>query len=97
MANLISSKVFEYFIVSLIIFYTLIVFVNFGLSDSSNDNNEEIAETIYVLAICELVVLVIFTMEIIANIYVYNFKVINDISSQVNNSYLFSIIFGISS
>lgn len=74
-ANLLSSRCFEYFIVTLIICYTLIVFVNFGLDDGSTEDDSDIQRTIFGLAVCELVVLVIFTFEIIANIYAYSLKV----------------------
>ena len=74
-ANLLSWKVFEYFIVTLIIFYTLIVFVNFGLDDSNPEDDTPVNETIYILSILELIILIIFTFEILANIYVYTFRV----------------------
>lgn len=72
-----STKTFEFFIIILVILYTLIVFANFALDDESI--NEQIIESEhigFILKIIELIILGLFSIEIFLKIYVQSFKVI---------------------
>lgn len=68
-----SAKPFQYFMISLIIFYCFLVFISFGINDIE-DNEGELASVITILVYIEIVVLTIFILEIIFNIYAYGFK-----------------------
>ena len=58
--------------ISLIIFYCILVFVSFGITDI--DTEGSLANVIDILVYIELGILVIFILEICANIYAYGFK-----------------------
>lgn len=73
--SILSSKYWEYFIIFLILIYCLLVFVSFGLDDSQTDEITAIQRMIIVFYYVELVILILFAMEIIGNIYVYSIRV----------------------
>lgn len=58
--------------ISLIIFYCVLVFVSFGISDI--DTEGSLQSVINILVYIELVILLIFIGEILVNIYAYGFK-----------------------
>ncbi len=72
--QLLTSKIFEYTIVSLILLYSILVFVNFGLN-SVDDASDGIQESILILLYIELSILIVFSFEILANLFAYGFKV----------------------
>ena len=74
-SNILSNKYWEYFIIFLILIYCLLVFVNFGLVDSENDEITLLSKFIEALTYIELGILIVFTFEIMGNIYVYGLKV----------------------
>lgn len=67
MGTLIRSKHFEILIVFLILIYTALVFITLMLDETI----EESKNAILIVQIIELVLLAIFTIEIILNIYVF--------------------------
>jgi len=67
-----TSKPCEYFIICLIIFYIFLVFVSFGITDI--DTQGTLSGVINILVYVELSILIIFTLEIMANVYAYGFK-----------------------
>lgn len=68
----IGSKPFEYFMITLIIFYCILVFVSFGITDIDEDNS--LGGVIEILVYIELAILIIFIFEILANLYAYGSK-----------------------
>lgn len=61
-------------VVGLILLYSVLVFVNFGLN-SVDDTDDSIQEAVLILLYIELSILILFCLEILANIFAYGFKV----------------------
>ena len=74
--TILSSRYWEYFIIFLILIYCLLVFANFSLDDSNVSDVSDLRRFILFLTYVELAILFFFAMEILGNIYVYSFKVI---------------------
>ena len=58
----------------LIIFYAILVFVTFGIDDATDDE-EDTESILNWLMYLELVILIIFCIEIMINCYAYGFRV----------------------
>lgn len=71
----ISSRIFEYFIVSLIVIYCILVFISFGITDIASDS-DELQTGMTILIYVELGILSVFVLEITANMIGYGCKVI---------------------
>lgn len=68
-----SSRIFEYLVVVLIIMYCILVFLNFGINDAATEQ-DEINKINTVLLIIELSILSFFVLEILMNNFAYGFK-----------------------
>ena len=71
----VHSKEFDYFIIFLVIIYTLLVFIYFALDNEENRKIEDITFTLNIVQIIEMVILIIFATEILLRIYSDGFKV----------------------
>ena len=82
---ILQSKPFEYFIISLIGIYCILVIVNFAISDFASDENTKnnIDTAKVALLYVELVILIFFSIEILLNIYVFGFRVSNKVKSDL--------------
>ena len=74
--TILSSRYWEYFVIFLILLYCLLVFANFSLDDSNVSDVSDLRRFMLFLTYVELVILFFFAMEILGNMYVYGFKVI---------------------
>lgn len=74
-----TSKIFEFFIITLIFLYTLIVFAQYALDDKTTSDEidtDQLKQVSYNLKIAEIFILTIFIIEISLRVYVEGFKVI---------------------
>jgi hypothetical protein len=67
-ASLLKSKPYDIVMIMLIVIYTLIVLLQFGLEDTVFANNPEIEDIFFII---ELVILGIFVVEILLHIYAF--------------------------
>ncbi|EAR99060.2 3'5'-cyclic nucleotide phosphodiesterase family protein (macronuclear) [Tetrahymena thermophila SB210] len=67
--HLVNSKIFDYFIILMVIFYTLIIFVYFGLDSKQYDSIKEVQLALSIIQFIELSILIIFCIEIFLKIY----------------------------
>ena len=91
MKALIASNVFTNVIIGIIVIYCLLVelylyyitkvFASFGLSDPSYQDDPTMKEVILALLYVELVVVILFMIEIFINIYAFGFKVFLKLSN----------------
>ena len=74
---ILQSKPFEYFIISLIGIYCVLVIANFAISDlgTDDDSKSNVNTAKDALLYVELVILIFFIIEIILNTYVFGLKV----------------------
>ena len=76
--KLLNNKAFEFFIIFLTVIYSITVFINLAMQEKTIKNSfsqEERDLLIYANQMIEMIVLIIFVMEITAKIYVYSFEV----------------------
>ena len=79
---IVKHKLFEFFILILIVLYTLMIFVTFAVEDEAkkNTNLKKILED---LIIAEIVILSIFVLEILLKSYAFGIKVELQLISEI--------------
>ena len=78
MGKILFTKNVDFFLIMLIIFYTITVFINLALQDITKDTtNEAINKIMTILLYIEITILVVFSIEIILKTYAQGILVKN--------------------
>lgn len=71
----VKSKLFDYVIITLVLFYTGIIFVYFALDTKDYEGVTDIVLALNVIQFFELAILIIFCIEILLRAYIVNTNV----------------------